>query len=58
MLTIIFIFQEKFFDVTLENEFMHKISTMGNVTYFNGVYGEEKEQLLKKNALFYLTYKL
>ena len=49
-----FYFSGKFFDVTLENEFKHRISTMGNVTYFNGVYGEEKEQLLKKMHYFIL----
>lgn len=52
-----FYFSGKFFDVSLENEFKHRISTMENVTYFNGVYGEEKKHLLKKMHYFILPSK-
>lgn len=54
-----FYFSGKFFDKQLEEKFKKDISVMNNVTYYDGVYGQEKQQLLQKMHYFVLpsTYK-
>ena len=49
-----FIFSGKFFDELLENEFVSTIEKMANVTYYNGVYGEDKRDLLFDTNIFIL----
>ena len=49
-----FYFSGKFFDKQLEEAFKKDISGMNNVTYYNGVYGQEKKKLLQKMHYFVL----
>ena len=52
-----FYFSGKFFDKQLEETFKKDISGMHNVTYYNGVYGQEKKKLLQKMHYFILPSK-
>lgn len=52
-----FYFSGKFFDRQLEETFKKDISGMNNVTYYDGVYGQEKQQLLQKMHYFILPSK-
>lgn len=52
-----FYFSGKFFDKQLEEAFKKDISGMNNVTYYNGVYGKEKKNLLQKMHYFILPSK-
>lgn len=52
-----FYFSGKFFDKQLEEAFKKDISGMNNVTYYNGVYGQEKKKLLQKMHYFILPSK-
>lgn len=52
-----FYFSGKFFDRQLEEIFKKDISGMNNVTYYNGVYGQEKKQLLQEMHYFVLPSK-
>ena len=49
-----FYFSGKFFDKQLEEKFKNEISGMKNITYYNGVYGEEKKHLLQSMHYFVL----
>lgn len=49
-----FYFSGKFFDKQLEEAFKKDISGMNNVTYYNGVYGQEKKKLLQSMHYFVL----
>ena len=49
-----FYFSGKFFDKQLEETFKKDISGMNNVTYYNGVYGQEKKELLQSMHYFVL----
>lgn len=49
-----FIFSGKFFDKQLEIQFMNEMSSIRNVTYYEGVYGEEKVKLLQRANFFVL----
>lgn len=49
-----FYFSGKFFDKQLEETFKKDISGMNNVTYYNGVYGQEKKKLLQSMHYFVL----
>lgn len=49
-----FYFSGKFFDKKLEEKFKNDISKMKNVTYYDGVYGEEKKYLLENMHYFVL----
>lgn len=49
-----FYFSGKFFDKQLEEKFKNEISGMENITYYNGVYGQEKKQLLQNMHYFVL----
>ena len=52
-----FYFSGKFFDKQLEEAFKKDISGMNNVTYYNGVYGQEKKKLLQEMHYFILPSK-
>lgn len=52
-----FYFSGKFFDKQLEEIFKKEISGMNNVTYYDGVYGQEKQQLLQEMHYFILPSK-
>lgn len=49
-----FTFSGKFYDETVRREFEAEIEALANVTYLPGVYGEDKEQLLKRMDYFIL----
>ena len=52
-----FYFSGKFFDKQQEEAFKKEISGMNNVTYYNGVYGQEKKKLLQEMHYFILPSK-
>lgn len=49
-----FYFSGKFFNTQSKEEFLRDIKNMSNVTYIDGVYGKDKEKLLKKMNVFIL----
>ncbi|MGQ7379162.1 glycosyltransferase family 4 protein [Streptococcus suis] len=49
-----FIFSGKFFDKNLEDDFLKSIEGQPNISYYSGVYGSDKVELLKETHFFIL----
>ncbi|MBF6976066.1 glycosyltransferase family 4 protein [Streptococcus macedonicus] len=49
-----FIFSGKFFDKNLEDDFLKSVEDQPNVSYYSGVYGSDKVELLKETHFFIL----
>ncbi|MGQ7373103.1 glycosyltransferase family 4 protein [Streptococcus suis] len=52
-----FIFSGKFFDKNLEDDFLKSIEGQSNISYYSGVYGIDKVELLKETHFFILPSK-
>lgn len=52
--SLTFYFSGKFFNKEFEDDFLNRISELPNVRYLNGVYGNDKKELLRRMNIFIL----